>query len=181
VATATGVGSIRIFDQVKAYKRGHVVTADDVRQCWVLSLELGNPRNLTNKGRRKGNGISAATRTDRALQRAQDLAPTIAKIQAEGASSLCEIADVLTKREKVPHRRAANGRPPWSQGCSLDSTRLDDGRLYSTLRSPLAPTCSLVSTLCVGAFCFRLRTTGDQQECRSNPADFPFGTGEIRS
>jgi len=31
IATMRGIGSIRIFDQVKAYKPGHVVTADDVR------------------------------------------------------------------------------------------------------------------------------------------------------
>ncbi len=31
VATKHGVGSIRIFDQVKAYKPGHLVTADEVR------------------------------------------------------------------------------------------------------------------------------------------------------
>jgi restriction system protein len=31
VASKNGVGSIRIFDQVKAYKPGHVVTADEVR------------------------------------------------------------------------------------------------------------------------------------------------------
>jgi restriction system protein len=31
VATKTGVGSIRIFDQVKAYRPGHVVTAEEVR------------------------------------------------------------------------------------------------------------------------------------------------------
>lgn len=31
VATMYGVGSIRIFDQVKAYRPGHVVTADEVR------------------------------------------------------------------------------------------------------------------------------------------------------
>ncbi len=31
VATKHGVGSIRIFDQMKAYKPGHVVTADEVR------------------------------------------------------------------------------------------------------------------------------------------------------
>jgi restriction system protein len=31
IATKHGVGSIRIFDQVKAYKPGHVVTADEVR------------------------------------------------------------------------------------------------------------------------------------------------------
>jgi restriction system protein len=31
VATKRGVGSLRIFDQVKAYKPGHVVTAEEVR------------------------------------------------------------------------------------------------------------------------------------------------------
>lgn len=31
VATRNGVGSIRIFDQVKAYRPGHLVTADEVR------------------------------------------------------------------------------------------------------------------------------------------------------
>lgn len=31
VATKVGVGSIRIFDQVKAYRPGHVVTAEEVR------------------------------------------------------------------------------------------------------------------------------------------------------
>ena len=31
IATKFGVGSIRIFDQVKAYRPGHLVTADEVR------------------------------------------------------------------------------------------------------------------------------------------------------
>jgi restriction system protein len=31
VATKHGIGSIRVFDQVKAYKPGHVVTAEEVR------------------------------------------------------------------------------------------------------------------------------------------------------
>jgi len=31
IATKRGVGSIRIFDQVKAYRPGHVVTAEEVR------------------------------------------------------------------------------------------------------------------------------------------------------
>ncbi len=31
VATKFGVGSVRIFDQMKAYKPGHVVTAEEVR------------------------------------------------------------------------------------------------------------------------------------------------------
>lgn len=40
IATRPGVGSIRIVDQVKAYKRGHVVTADEVRSLLgVLAVE----------------------------------------------------------------------------------------------------------------------------------------------
>jgi restriction system protein len=31
VATKSGIGCIRIFDQVKAYRPGHVVTAEEVR------------------------------------------------------------------------------------------------------------------------------------------------------
>jgi restriction system protein len=31
IATKKGIGSVRIFDQVKAYHPGHVVTADEVR------------------------------------------------------------------------------------------------------------------------------------------------------
>jgi restriction system protein len=39
VATKRGVGSIRIFDQVKAYRPGHVVTADEV--CALLGVITG--------------------------------------------------------------------------------------------------------------------------------------------
>jgi restriction system protein len=41
VATKKGVGSIRIFDQVKAYKPGHVVTAEEVRA--MLGVITGPP------------------------------------------------------------------------------------------------------------------------------------------
>jgi len=39
IATKFGVGSVRIFDQVKAYKPGHLVTADEVRA--VLGVITG--------------------------------------------------------------------------------------------------------------------------------------------
>lgn len=40
IATSRGVGSIRYFDQVKAYRPGHLVTADDVRaMIGVLAIE----------------------------------------------------------------------------------------------------------------------------------------------
>ena len=31
IAIKRGIGSIRVIDQVKAYKKGHLVTANDVR------------------------------------------------------------------------------------------------------------------------------------------------------
>jgi restriction system protein len=42
VATKNGVGSIRIFDQVKAYKPGHVVTAEEVRAMLGVITGAGN-------------------------------------------------------------------------------------------------------------------------------------------
>jgi hypothetical protein len=45
VATKNEIGSIRIIDQVKAYKPGHVVTAEEVRaMLGVLTLEPMSPR-----------------------------------------------------------------------------------------------------------------------------------------
>ncbi len=39
IATKAGIGSIRFYDQVKAYKPGHLVTADEVRAMYgVLNL-----------------------------------------------------------------------------------------------------------------------------------------------
>jgi restriction system protein len=46
IATKTGVGSIRIFDQIKAYKPGRVVTADEVRSILGLSLTIPNVSKL---------------------------------------------------------------------------------------------------------------------------------------
>jgi len=42
IATRFGVGSIRIFDQVKAYTPGHVVTADEVRAMLGVITGAGN-------------------------------------------------------------------------------------------------------------------------------------------
>jgi restriction system protein len=40
IATKSGVGSVRFFDQVKAYRPGHVVTAEEVRaMVGVLTLQ----------------------------------------------------------------------------------------------------------------------------------------------
>jgi DNA invertase Pin-like site-specific DNA recombinase len=61
-------------------------------------VQLGTPRNLTQKARRKGNGLSQAVRAGQAAQRAQDLVPTLAEIQTEGATSRRQIASALNKR-----------------------------------------------------------------------------------
>lgn len=42
IATRKGVGSVRIFDQVKAYKPGHLVTADEVRSLAGVLHGAGN-------------------------------------------------------------------------------------------------------------------------------------------
>ena len=42
IATKNGVGSIRIFDQVKAYKPGHLVSADEVRSMLGVITGAGN-------------------------------------------------------------------------------------------------------------------------------------------
>jgi DNA invertase Pin-like site-specific DNA recombinase len=60
--------------------------------------KLGTPRNLTSKGMRKGVKASATVRTYKAKARAQDMAPILAQIQSEGATSLREIAARLSAR-----------------------------------------------------------------------------------
>ena len=42
IATKPGYGSIRIFDQIKAYKKGHEVTADEVRSLLGVLAIQGN-------------------------------------------------------------------------------------------------------------------------------------------
>ncbi len=66
-------------------------------------VKLGRD-NLTDKGRAKGNDESSDIRALIALQRAQDLAPTLAAIQAEGVTSLRQIARSLNERD-IPTAR----------------------------------------------------------------------------
>jgi DNA invertase Pin-like site-specific DNA recombinase len=67
-------------------------------------VKLGNPRHLTHKARRIGNRESFKVRAAKAARRAQDMAPTIAEIQAEGVTTLAQIATALNRR-KIPAPR----------------------------------------------------------------------------
>jgi DNA invertase Pin-like site-specific DNA recombinase len=75
-----------------------------LRAAVARGVRLGNPRNLTHKARHRGNGASHRVRAAKASQRAQDMAPTLAEIQAEGVSSLAQIATALNRR-KIPAPR----------------------------------------------------------------------------
>lgn len=60
--------------------------------------KLGNPDHLTAKARKLGVRASAKRRTAIARQRADDLAPIIAELQGDGATSLRELARGLNER-----------------------------------------------------------------------------------
>lgn len=63
IATRPGVGSIRIVDQVKAYKRGHVVTADEVRSLLgVLAVESNVSKGVITTTSRFAPGIQRDSR-----------------------------------------------------------------------------------------------------------------------
>jgi DNA invertase Pin-like site-specific DNA recombinase len=57
-------------------------------------VKLGMP-NLTDRARRQGAEASAAARSASADQRAHDLAPVVAQVQAKGVTSLRGLADAL--------------------------------------------------------------------------------------
>ncbi|MBZ5499541.1 MAG: restriction endonuclease [Acidobacteriia bacterium] len=58
IATRPGVGSVRIIDQIKAYRQGYVVTADEVRSMLgVLSAEFNVSKGLITTTSRFAPGI----------------------------------------------------------------------------------------------------------------------------
>jgi Resolvase, N terminal domain len=59
---------------------------------------LGNPANLDDADRRRGNAASAAKRRARAEKRAADLLPYFREIRAGGANTLRQIAAELNRR-----------------------------------------------------------------------------------
>jgi DNA invertase Pin-like site-specific DNA recombinase len=79
-------------------------TKSALKAAKARGVTLGNPRNLTHKGRRRGTVSSATVRSANALQRAQDLAPALAKIQAQGAATLGELAKALNA-QRLPAPR----------------------------------------------------------------------------
>ena len=64
----------------------------------LRGVKLGNPGNLTGKGRRKGNRQGNAVTGAEADQRARDLAPIFAQLRGEGARSLRGLAAGLNER-----------------------------------------------------------------------------------
>lgn len=55
IATRSDVGAIRVLDQAKRYKPGHLVTAEEVRAMWgVLNRDMfsGNNRRRPKDGRK---------------------------------------------------------------------------------------------------------------------------------
>lgn len=65
---------------------------------------LGTPANLTHRARRAGTRASAATRTARAIERAQDLKATLDDLRRRGFVSLRQLADGLNARD-IPAAR----------------------------------------------------------------------------
>lgn len=61
-------------------------------------VRLGNPAHLNPSARRLGTIASVKVRQARATQRATDLAPTIAELRQNGASSLRDLAQALNGR-----------------------------------------------------------------------------------
>lgn len=72
-------------------------------------VELGNPENFTDAGRRKGARRSAEKRNAQANRWAVDMAPIVREIRAEGADTLRAIASELEARG-VP---TSSGRSTW--------------------------------------------------------------------
>lgn len=70
-----------------------------LRAAKARGVSLGNPRNLTDKARVRGNVISSTVRASQASLRAQDMASTLAEIQSEGTRSLRQVARSLNQRE----------------------------------------------------------------------------------
>lgn len=73
-------------------------------------IVLGTPANLTQQARRAGARSSAAARTKRAIQRAQDLTPTLNDLRRDGFVSLRQLADGLNSRE-IPAARGGRWTP----------------------------------------------------------------------
>ena len=80
----------------------------------VCGIKLGTPGNLTVDGAARGRRAGAETRRARAVQRAADLAPSIAELRARGARTLRELAAGLNDRG-VPATRGGHWSAPQVQ------------------------------------------------------------------
>jgi DNA invertase Pin-like site-specific DNA recombinase len=73
-------------------------------------ITLGNPQNLTNAGRKRGQDAGHAVRSAVADQRAEDLAPILAELQRSGIVSTPAIADALNSKG-IPAPRGGSWHP----------------------------------------------------------------------
>lgn len=82
-------------------------TREALAELKAAGEELGKPENLMDADRAKGRRVSAEVRSQRADQRARDLADVIEELRDEGASSLREIAAGLDGRGITTSRGSA--------------------------------------------------------------------------
>jgi DNA invertase Pin-like site-specific DNA recombinase len=73
-------------------------TKDALAAAKARGVALGTPENLSDAHRRRGSLIASKARRSKAAERAQDIAPIIADIEAAGAVSLRQIAAELNAR-----------------------------------------------------------------------------------
>ncbi len=58
-------------------------------------VKLGNPQYFSNEGRAKGRAKGNATKREQAIQRANDVAPTIREFMKDGTTTLRALANAL--------------------------------------------------------------------------------------
>ena len=73
-------------------------TKDALKAAKARGVKLGNPKNLSDAARLKGSALASQARTAKVDQRVKDLAPIIREAQANGATSLRELAGALNER-----------------------------------------------------------------------------------